>query len=277
MNDIKININKNAKFIIDELHKNGFEAYIVGGCVRDALIGKLPDDYDITTNALPVDIKRIFKKTVDTGIKHGTVSVLLKTDGGNIKTYEVTTYRVDGEYIDGRHPESVRFVKNLKEDLSRRDFTVNAMAYNEEDGLIDLFDGIKDLKEKTIRAVGVAKDRYNEDALRMLRAIRFAAKLGFDIEAKTYKAIEEVAPNMAKVSKERIQEELTKILFSKKPRLIKYIYATGLAPFICDEFETLRPDDRQYVCTKKIYMAYAGILYNKPKSCEKISSELMIL
>ena len=178
--EFKIELPKNVKFIIDKFKENGFESYAVGGCVRDSLINRKVNDWDITTNAKPEDTINIFEKTVPTGIKHGTVTVILDKEN-----FEVTTYRIDGEYKDGRHPEEVQFVSELKEDLSRRDFTINAMAYNEENGLIDYFKGLEDLDNKIIRAVGNADKRFEEDALRMLRAIRFAAQLGFEIEEST--------------------------------------------------------------------------------------------
>ena len=178
LNEIKIDIPKYPKEIIETLENNGYEAYIVGGCVRDALLGKSPSDYDITTNADPQTVKKLFRRTIDTGIKHGTVTVLFY-EGDKPYTYEVTTYRIDGEYDDARHPKNVVFVDNLKEDLLRRDFTINAMAYNNKKGLVDEFGGIVDLDKKIIRAVGNPIERFTEDALRLLRAVRFAAKLGF--------------------------------------------------------------------------------------------------
>lgn len=228
---MKLSIPKNVNYIINELEKNGYEAYMVGGCVRDQILGKNVDDYDITTNAKPDDIKNIFKKTIDTGIKHGTVTVLIN-DNDKLSKYEVTTFRIDGEYLDNRHPSSIEFVDNLYEDLSRRDFTINAMAYNDKTGLIDKFDGINDLNKKIIRAVGDSKQRFTEDALRMIRAIRFAAKLGFEIEDNTYKSIIDLAENIKNVSKERIQIELIKILTSDYPNISILIKKTGLNKYI---------------------------------------------
>ena len=166
-----------------------------GGGVRDSVIGRVPDDWDITTSARPEDVKRIFRRTVDTGIEHGTVTVMIGREG-----YEVTTFRIDGEYKDSRHPENVEFTASLKEDLKRRDFTINAMAYNDAEGLIDAFNGIADLKKQVIRCVGDPMDRFGEDALRMLRAVRFAAQLGFSIEEKTRGAIISLAPNLSRIS-----------------------------------------------------------------------------
>ena len=184
---IRIDLPQNVNFIIDTLYEHGFEAYAVGGCVRDSLLGRVPQDWDITTSAKPAQVKAIFDHTIDTGIQHGTVTVMLEHVG-----YEVTTYRIDGEYEDARHPKEVTFTSNLKLDLERRDFTINAMAYNHRAGLVDEFDGIADLKAHVIRCVGCAHDRFSEDALRMFRAVRFAAQLGFDIEAQTKAAIKEL-------------------------------------------------------------------------------------
>ena len=158
--------------IIERLRQAGFEAYAVGGCVRDTLLGREPGDWDITTSARPKEVKQLFHRTIDTGIQHGTVTVLMDHKG-----YEVTTYRIDGEYEDGRHPKEVAFTSELMEDLKRRDFTINAMAYSHETGIVDAFDGIGDLKRKVICSVGKASDRFGEDALRILRAIRFSAQL----------------------------------------------------------------------------------------------------
>ena len=176
-----INIPNNVQFIIDTFYNNNYEAFMVGGCVRDCLLGLTPKDYDITTSALPNITESLFEKTIPTGIKHGTVTVVL--DNENL---EVTTYRTEGNYLDNRHPESVEFVSNIKEDLSRRDFTVNALAYNHKEGLIDYFNGIDDIKNKIIKAVGDPNKRFQEDALRMLRAIRFSCQLGFKIDELTY-------------------------------------------------------------------------------------------
>ena len=233
-----MNMPKDVEFIIEEIEKNGFEAFIVGGCVRDALLHKEPEDWDITTSAKPEEIKKIFKKTIDTGIEHGTVSILL---GRN--TYEVTTYRLDGKYSDGRHPDKVEFSPLLEEDLKRRDFTINAMAYSKKVGLVDLFEGEKDLKKGIIRCVGAAKERFGEDALRMLRAIRFSAVLGFEIEENTAKAIVEIAPNLLKVSKERILVEFNKSLLSSNVEKVNLIFEYGLYKYISKSFEKLEKQD----------------------------------
>jgi len=229
-----ISLPDDVKRIISALEKRGFEAYIVGGCVRDALLGRKPDDWDLTTSARPEEIKALFPRTIDTGIKHGTVTVLI---GRN--TYEVTTYRTDGIYEDGRHPTSVTFVPNLEEDLKRRDFTINAMAYNMDKGLVDLFGGKEDLRLGWIRCVGVPEERFGEDALRVLRAIRFSAQLGFRVEEQTYEAIRKLAPTIVKVSAERVQVELVKLLVSARPEVLEDMLKTGLARFILPEFEDL--------------------------------------
>ena len=177
---MQIDMPKKVESIIETLSSHGYEAYAVGGCVRDTILGRTPDDWDITTSARPEEVKKIFGRTVDTGLVHGTVTVMIGKEG-----FEVTTYRIDGAYEDNRHPLEVTFTPSLTEDLKRRDFTINAMAYNHRDGLIDIFDGIGDLEKKRIRCVGEPLERFQEDALRMLRAVRFSAQLGFSIESGT--------------------------------------------------------------------------------------------
>ena len=228
---IHIDIPKDVGYILKSIRNAGFEAYAVGGCVRDCLLKKEPKDWDITTSALPQQVKEIFLKTVDTGIKHGTVTVPVHGIG-----YEVTTYRVDGEYLDGRHPENVSFTSRLDEDLKRRDFTINAFVYNEETGIIDLFGGLEDLKNGIIRCVGEPEERFGEDALRILRAVRFAAVLGFDIEQKTYAAAEKLAGLLSKVSSERIKAEIDKIFLSDNPGHICLLKELGLENVILPEF-----------------------------------------
>lgn len=223
MEDIRINLPDDVRRIIKTIEDNGYEAYAVGGCVRDSILGRNPDDWDITTSARPEQIKSFFKKTIDTGIKHGTVTVMMNRTG-----YEVTTYRIDGEYKDGRHPESVEFSAKLVDDLKRRDFTINAMAYNESNGFVDEFNGIEDLNNHVIRCVGNPIERFSEDALRMMRAIRFSAQLGFDIDSKTYAAIVELAPAIRQVSMERVQVELAKTIMSDNPFYVKQYEQTGL-------------------------------------------------
>ena len=184
---MKIQIPAAAQEIVEKLCEHGYEAYLVGGCVRDMLLGREPGDWDITTSAKPEEVKAVFRRTVDTGIKHGTVTVMMGKEG-----YEVTTFRIDGDYTDGRHPDSVTFTPDLIEDLKRRDFTINAMAYNRDRGLVDAFGGRKDLEDGVIRCVGAAEERFTEDALRILRAIRFSAQLGFEIEEHTENAIKKI-------------------------------------------------------------------------------------
>ena len=211
---IKIILPEAVKKIINVLQSAGYEAWAVGGCVRDSILHREPDDWDITTSARPEQVKVLFHRTVDTGIQHGTVTVLVDRVG-----YEVTTYRIDGEYEDSRHPKEVTFTASLQEDLRRRDFTINAMAYNEEAGLVDIFGGIEDISKKVIRCVGDAKERFTEDALRMMRAVRFSAQLGYDIEEATRLAICELSQTLEKISAERIRTELLKLLVSPHPEL----------------------------------------------------------
>lgn len=228
---MEIQLPKEVEEIIGRLNEAGFEAYAVGGCVRDTLLGRVPGDWDITTSAMPMDVKHIFKRTVDTGIQHGTVTVLMHGTG-----YEVTTYRIDGEYEDGRHPKSVTFTSNLLEDLKRRDFTINAMAYSHISGIVDAFEGQQDLAEKRIRCVGNATERFTEDALRILRAVRFAGQLGFVIDLDTYQAMREIAPNLSHVSKERILTELLKLLNSAHPEHLLDVWDTNMASYITQDF-----------------------------------------
>lgn len=231
---MEIRLPEKVNIIINTLQKHGYEAYAVGGCVRDFLLGREPDDWDITTSATPLETKKLFDRTFDTGIEHGTITVLLDRDA-----FEVTTYRVDGEYEDSRHPKEVTFTRCLKEDLLRRDFTINAMAYNDAEGLIDIFGGIEDLKNKTIRCVGNAEERFGEDALRILRAVRFAAQLGFEIEPDTQKGIVNLAPTLSNISAERIQVELVKMLVSPNPGLLKKAYELGITKVILPEFDAM--------------------------------------
>ena len=229
---MKIEMPKKAKHIIETIQRAGFEAYIVGGCVRDSLLGREPEDWDITTSAKPWQIKEMFDRTIDTGIQHGTVTVMLDKEG-----FEVTTYRIDGKYEDGRHPREVIFTPSLIEDLKRRDFTINAMAYNEEGGLIDVFGGLRDMEEKTIRCVGDPKERFSEDALRIMRAIRFSAQLGYGIEKRTKEAIRVMSPALKGISAERIQVELVKLIISPHPDYLREAYETGVTKVILPEFD----------------------------------------
>lgn len=269
-----IDLPKNVKNIIESLKEHGFEGFAVGGCVRDSLLKKTPTDWDITTDARPEDMKKIFKKTFDTGIAHGTVTVLMDGVG-----YELTTYRIDGNYSDGRHPDSVSFSKNLSEDLCRRDFTINAMAYSHNKGIVDLFDGRKDLQNGIIRAVGDAKKRFDEDALRMLRAVRFAAQLGFKIDDDTFEAIKEKAKLLSKVSKERIFVELNKSLCGDFAQNIKMVYTSGLYRYIGKEFAKLDKSIYDFYPRKfpnKKHMYWAAFLENieNVEAVKKILFEL---
>ena len=240
---MRMKLPEHVNRIIHRLQKEGYDAYAVGGCVRDTLLGREPKDWDITTSARPEIVKSLFSHTIDTGIQHGTVTVMLDHVG-----YEVTTYRIDGEYEDSRHPKEVIFTGNLVEDLKRRDFTINAMAYNDESGLVDAFEGEQDLKKGIIRCVGNPHDRFGEDALRMLRAVRFAAQLGFSIEERTKVAVADLAPTLAKVSAERIQMELVKLLTSANPQEMREVYELGLSRVFLPEFDRMMetPQDNKH-------------------------------
>lgn len=231
---MKIQLPEKVKVIIQTLEAAGYEAYAVGGCVRDSVLGRIPADWDITTSALPEQVKELFHRTIDTGIEHGTVTVMMDKEG-----FEVTTYRIDGEYRDHRHPEQVNFTGELKEDLRRRDFTINAMAYNDRCGMVDAFGGIEDLKHGVIRCVGVAGERFEEDALRILRAVRFAAQLGFEIEKETADAARALAGNLKDISAERIQTELVKLLVSPHPEMLRTAYELGITHVVLPEFDVM--------------------------------------
>lgn len=231
---MEIGLPEKVSSILNTLLSAGFEAYAVGGCIRDSLLGKEPKDWDITTSAKPDEVKSLFQKTIDTGIEHGTVTVVIGREG-----FEVTTYRIDGKYEDSRHPKEVTFTPNLLEDLKRRDFTINAMAYNQIDGLVDAFDGIGDLKRGIVRCVGEARQRFKEDALRMMRAVRFAAQLGFSIEEDTYAAICEMSPDLKRISAERICTELVSLLVSGHPEEMRTLYQTGITNVILPEFNAM--------------------------------------
>ncbi|MCM1497660.1 MAG: CCA tRNA nucleotidyltransferase [Clostridium sp.] len=231
---MQIHMPDNASRIIDTLQKAGYEAYIVGGCVRDAVLGKEPDDWDITTSAKPEEVKALFRRTIDTGIAHGTVTVMFGREG-----YEVTTYRVDGKYSDHRRPSSVTYTASLLEDMKRRDFTINAMAYNETEGIVDHFDGVGDLKRRIIRCVGEPRERFDEDALRILRAVRFAAQLDFTIDEATREAIREQALFLKDISAERIHVELTKLLVSQHPEKLRQAYELGVTAVVLPEFDRM--------------------------------------
>ena len=229
---MKIQLPDKVHGIIETLIAAGYEAYAVGGCIRDSVLGREPSDWDITTSAKPEDVKRIFARTIDTGIKHGTVTVMMDHEA-----FEVTTYRIDGVYEDGRHPKEVTFTASLEEDLRRRDFTMNAMAYNEQTGLVDIFDGIRDMEAGVIRCVGNAEERFTEDALRILRAVRFSAQLGYEIAEDTKSAVRKLASNLKKISAERIQTELVKLLVSDHPDYLRIAYETGITRQVLPEFD----------------------------------------
>ena len=259
---VGIALPKDVKHIIDVLMENGYEAYAVGGCVRDSILGRVPGDWDITTSALPMQVKGLFRRTVDTGIQHGTVTVMLGRNG-----YEVTTYRIDGKYEDSRHPESVEFTPKLEEDLKRRDFTINAMAYNDEHGIVDIFDGVGDLQRKIIRCVGNAHDRFDEDALRILRAVRFSAQLGFGIEENTARAAKELAVNLKKISSERIHTEFNKMLKSPHPDYFSVADAIGIMGIVLPEYHVMSAEDKAFVgalakeCACQLPERYAAMLF----------------
>lgn len=229
---VEIQIPEKVNKIIHTLQEHGYEAYAVGGCVRDSFLGREPMDWDITTSAMPEETKALFPHTFDTGIEHGTITVLLDHEG-----FEVTTYRVDGKYEDSRHPKEVIFVRNLQEDLLRRDFTINAMAYNEKERLVDIFGGMDDLRAGIIRCVGNAQARFSEDALRILRGIRFAAQLGFELEDETREGMRLLAPTLRKISAERIQVELLKTLTSSRPDLLREAWKLGITKEFLPEFD----------------------------------------
>lgn len=231
---MKIRMPAGARAVISSLQARGYEAYAVGGCVRDSVLSREPDDWDITTSASPSEVKAVFARTVDTGLQHGTVTVLMGKE-----QYEVTTYRIDGEYEDGRHPKEVIFTASLEEDLKRRDFTINAMAYNDEEGLVDLFGGMDDLQRKVVRCVGDPMERFQEDALRILRAVRFSAQLGFRIHSDTAAAVLRLAPTLSRISAERIAAELTKLLTSPRPEYLKAAYELGITSVVMPEFDRM--------------------------------------
>ena len=230
--NMKLEIPSSAEKILRILEDSGYEAYVVGGCVRDSILGRCPDDWDITTSASPEQVKALFHRTVDTGLQHGTVTVLMDREG-----FEVTTYRVDGDYEDGRHPKEVMFTASLEEDLKRRDFTINAMAYHPDRGIVDLFHGMEDMKNQVIRCVGDPMERFGEDALRILRAVRFSAQLGFSIHENTRQGIYALAGNLHYVSAERIQVELVKLLVSAHPDYLRTAYETGITKEFLPEFD----------------------------------------
>lgn len=240
---MKIILPANVELIIDKLRQAGYEAFAVGGCVRDSILGRKPNDWDITTSALPDEIKAIFRRTVDTGIEHGTVTVLIDKEA-----FEVTTYREDSDYKDFRHPSSVEFVKSITEDLKRRDFTINAMAYNNEAGLVDPFGGLSDLRLEIVRCVGDPLERFSEDALRILRAVRFSAQLSFKIDAATREAIKRLSHTLEHISAERICTELVKLITSPHPEYLREAYELGITTVFFKEFDKMMqtPQNSKY-------------------------------
>ncbi len=225
-----IQIPQEVKLIINTLNESGHEAYLVGGCVRDVVMGRIPNDWDITTSALPEEVKKAFPKTYDTGLEHGTVTVLV-----NQENYEVTTYRVEGEYEDYRRPNCVEFVGDIKLDLGRRDFTINAMAYHPLEGFIDPYKGMIDIEKGLLRSVRDPRERFTEDALRILRGVRFSAQLGFAIEESTLEGMLACAHLLEHISKERMRDELMKILLSDRPGKLKDMYKWGLLEYVLVE------------------------------------------
>lgn len=273
---MKMNLPEDVQYIIHKLNEYGYEAYAVGGCVRDSIIHRVPGDWDITTNARPEQVKPLFYRTIDTGIQHGTVTVMLHGVG-----YEVTTYRIDGEYEDSRHPKSVEFTTRLEEDLMRRDFTINAMAYNDEVGIVDVFGGCEDIDKKLIRCVGEAKERFTEDALRMLRAVRFSAQLGYSIDDNTAKAIIELAPTIDKISKERIHTELGKTLLSNNPDYLKKAMELGITQVVFPVMDEMKNVDEAMsllkVLPKDLVFRYAAVLYQTgAERAKKMLKELKL-
>ena len=265
-----------AKRIIDLLTRSSFKAYAVGGCVRDAIMGREVNDYDITTSALPNQVEEILDENniryIETGLKHGTITAVI-----NHKPYEITTFRTDGKYSDNRHPESVVFVNNVEDDLARRDFTINAIAYNEKDGICDPYGGKKDIENKLIRAVGDADTRFKEDALRIMRALRFSSQLGFEIEEKTKEAIFFDKELLCNIAKERIYTELVKLLLGKNCERVLLEYRDIIAVFIPELIPSF--DFEQHnkwhiydvythsvksvaFCTEKDYMRLAMLLHD---------------
>lgn len=251
---IKINIPRYAKTAMKELENNGFEAFVVGGCVRDSIMGKIANDWDMTTSSTPEETLEVFKnyRTIPTGIKHGTITVLIDK-----QPLEITTFRVDGEYTDNRRPDSVSFTRNIENDLSRRDFTVNAMAYNDNGGIVDLFGGIEDIKNKIIRCVGDPDKRFHEDALRIMRAIRFSATLGFEIEKETAESIKRNKHLLQNIASERIRVELEKLLLGDDAERILLDFSDVIFEIIPELKETLGIEQ---ICPYHIYDVWQHIV-----------------
>ena len=259
---MNISLPKNVAYIIDTLYNKGFEAYAVGGCIRDSILGRVPNDWDITTSAPPHAIESAFEKTIPTGIKHGTITVLIDKEA-----FEVTTYRIDGEYLNNRCPEQVTFVSSLKEDLDRRDFTVNALAYNHKNGLKDYHNGLKDIKEGIVRSVGRPDLRFKEDALRLIRAVRFSCQLDFSLSEETFNSIKKNSSLIKNISRERIREELNKILLSEKPSQgFLLLESTGLLKHILPEVQAMVGlDQRNPHHDKDVFIHTLSVIDNTPK------------
>lgn len=269
---MNISIPQEVNFIIETLKKNNYDAYAVGGCVRDSILKRTPNDWDITTNALPEQILELFEHTIPTGLKHGTVTIIL-----NKLPFEVTTFRIDGEYSDNRHPDEVLFTNSLKEDLSRRDFTINAMAYNDLSGITDPFNGREDLENHIVRCVGDPNKRFNEDALRMLRAIRFAGQLNFNIDKETFASIKLNSQLIAKVSVERIREEFCKILLCDKPSSsIIALENSGLLEYVLPELRTsIGFDQKNPHHDKNVFEHILSVIDYSPKELSVRLSALL--
>ncbi|WP_432664100.1 CCA tRNA nucleotidyltransferase [Wukongibacter baidiensis] len=285
---MKIQIPEKVNRILDVLNNYNYEGYIVGGCVRDSILGREPNDWDICTNCKPERMLEIFDgfKVVPTGLKHGTVTIVIEKEH-----FEVTTFRIDKDYNDGRRPDKVEFTRDLREDLKRRDFTINAMAYGRREGLIDYYGGMDDISSKKVRCVGEPSQRFSEDYLRMLRAVRFSTQLGYELEPKTFNGIGELSNNIVYISKERIREELNKILLSNEPsKGFRLLLETGLLGHIipemvqCINFEQRNPHHDKDVFnhimsvldnTKKdLVLRLAALLHDIAKpSCFSIDEE----
>lgn len=262
--NVYIELPGNVRFILHMLREAGHEAYVVGGCVRDSIMRRKPHDWDICTSAKPEQVIEIFNhyKVIPTGLKHGTVTIMK-----NDKPYEITTYRVDGEYDDARHPKDVTFTTSLEEDLSRRDFTMNALAYNNNNDLVDLFGGVNDIKNGIVRCVGNPRERFSEDALRIMRALRFATRFGFKIEENTFAAMKEKKSLLSKISAERINSELTQIIMCEAEDVARILYKAE--DILFELFSALRENDGSYINnilhSNKIKSVRLALLFDFPE------------
>jgi len=264
-----IKIPKNQEYVLNTLRQNGYEGYIVGGCVRDSLLGLTPNDYDVTTNATPDVVQSLFPKTAPTGIAHGTVTVIIEKE-----PIEVTTFRSESGYSDSRHPDVTHFETDIKYDLSRRDFTVNAMAYNNEKGLIDLYGGSQDLKNKILRAVGNPQKRFGEDALRILRLFRFASQLGFTIEKETLNAAKELKNGLGLISRERIFTELYKAASGENPSAIAPLISCGGLEFL--KINKLPDFERVKRCRINPDLAFFAFCFDSTENIDELLSGLKV-